>query len=140
MRFRPQRPGCNTALRLQPDDGEINYYLGNAYVGLGKSVEATGKYTKAVKGLLDYASRNPDYSDGWYLLGNASFADKQYDQAIDAYQKCLALSPKFLKARVNLGIAYTRKKNKPAAMEQYNLLLGADASLAARLKAEIDKM
>lgn len=131
---------CNNALRLQPDDGETYYYLGNAFVGQGKSVEATRMYTRAVTGLIKYTRDNPDYSDGWYLLGNAFFADKQYDKAIDAYLKCLTLSPKFLKARVNLGISYTRKKNKPAAMEQYNLLLPADGTLAARLKSEIDKM
>ena len=74
------------------------------------------------------------------MLGNALFADKQFDKAIDAYLKCLSLSPKFLKARVNLGISYTRKKNKAAAMEQYRILLPADSALAARLKAEIDKM
>lgn len=131
---------CNTALDLEPNDGETNYYLGNAYVGLNKSVEATSKYTRAVKGLTDYTAKNPNSVDGWYLLGNASFADKQFDQAIDAYLKSLVLSPKFLKARVNLGIVYTRKKNKAAALEQYNFVLPADAALAARLKAEIDKM
>lgn len=131
---------CNSALRLQPDDGESYYYLANAYVGQGKSVEATRMYTKAVTGLVTYTKNNPAYSDGWYLLGNSYYADRQYDKAIEAYLKCLTLSPKFLKARFNLGINYTRKKNKTAAMEQYNLLLPADATLAARLKAEIDKM
>ena len=131
---------CNSALRLQPNDGETYYYLGNALVGQNKSVEATRMYIRAVMGLVDYTAKNPGSSDGWYLLGNASFADKQFDKAIDAYLKCLALSPKFLKARVNLGITYTRKKNKTAATEQYNLLLSADPVLAARLKAEIDRM
>jgi tetratricopeptide (TPR) repeat protein len=131
---------CNSALRLLPNDGETYYYLGNALVGQDKSVEATRMYTRAVTGLQEYTAKNPNYSDGWYLLGNALFADKQYDKAIEAYQKCLSLSPRFLKARVNLGITFTRKKNKSAALEQYNLLLPADAALAARLKAEIDKM
>ena len=97
-------------------------------------------YTRAVAGLTEYTTNNPRFSDGWYLLGNASFADKQYDKAIDAYQKCLAISPKFVQARVNLGITYTRKKNKAAALEQYNLVLPVDKTLADRLKAEIDRM
>jgi tetratricopeptide (TPR) repeat protein len=131
---------CNSSLRLRPDDGETNFYLGNALVGQGKGVEATRAYTNAVRGLVETTGKNPNQSDGWYLLGNAYFADKQVDKAIDAYLKCLSISPKFLKARVNLGISYTRKKNRAAATEQYNLLLAADASLAARVKAEIDKM
>ena len=131
---------CNTALRLKPDDGETYFYLGNALVSQEKGVEATRMYTRAVTGLTDLTAKNPSNSDGWYLLGNALFADKQFDKAIDAYLKCVNLSPKFMKARVNLGIAYTRKKNRPGAMEQYNILLPADSTLAARLKAEIDRM
>ena len=131
---------CNSALNLKPDDGETNFYLGNAYVGLNRPVEATNRYTKAVNGLTAYTEKNPKLSDGWYLLGNALFADKQFDRSIDAYLKSLAISPKFLRARVNLGIVFTRKKNKPAAMEQYNLILPADPALAARLKSEIDAM
>lgn len=131
---------CNTALKLNPGDGETYFYLGNAYVAQGKSVEATGKYTEAVKGLTEFTIKNPEYPDGFYLLGNASFADKQYDKAIDSYKKCLTLSPNFLKARVNLGISYTRKKNRAGATEQYNILVSKDPGLAARLKAEIDKL
>ena len=96
--------------------------------------------SSAVRGLLEVTKKFPDQSDNWYLLGNSYFADKQVDKAIEAYLKCLEISPKFLKARGNLGIAYTRMKNKVAASEQYNLLVAADAGLAARLKAEIDKM
>ena len=131
---------CNQALKLQPGDGETYYYLGNALVQQKKSVEATPMYARAVNGLLEYTRKYPKNSDGWYLLGNASFADLQYDRAIDAYLKCLELMPKFLKVRVNLGITYTRKKNKPAAMEQYKVLATADPALAAILKGQIDRM
>lgn len=131
---------CNTSLRIRPDDGETYFYLGNALVNTNKSVEATRAYSSAVRGLVEVTKKFPDQSDNWYLLGNSYFADKQIDKAIEAYLKCLQISPKFLKARGNLGIAYTRMKNKAAATEQYNLLVAADAGLAARLKAEIDKM
>jgi tetratricopeptide (TPR) repeat protein len=131
---------CNTALRLQPNDGETYFYLGNANVALGRSVEANRLYSRAVTGLVDYTQKNPEYSDGWYLLGNAYFADRQIDKAIESYLKCLALSPKFLKARVNLGISYTRAKNRAAATQQYDIVLRTDPALAAILKGEIDKM
>jgi hypothetical protein len=35
---------------------------------------------------------------------------------------------------------YTLGKNKSAALEQYNSLLSLDEGLAAKLKAEIDKL
>jgi tetratricopeptide (TPR) repeat protein len=131
---------CNTALQLKPGDGETYFYLGNASVGLGKTVEANRLYTRAVAGLEELTQRSPGSSENWYLLGNAYFADRQIEKAVQAYTRALAISPKFLKARYNLGIAQTRRKNRAGAMEQYDLILPSDAALAGRLKAEIDKM
>ena len=145
---------CNQALRIMPGDGETHFYLGRAYDLLANQAEtagrtaesnrskreATANYDKAVTGLVKFTRENPDYSDGFYLLGNAYFADDQADNAIAAYLKCLELSPRFVKARYNLGIIYALNKNKAAAMEQYNSLLAIDQALAAKLKAEIDKM
>ena len=131
---------CNKALQLQPGDGETYFYLGRALNLSDKTVEATKMYSLAVKGLEDYVTKLPDYSDGFYLLGNAYFADNQRDKAAEAYLKCLELSPKYSKARYNLGIIYTRKKMKPAAQEEYNALVKLDPKLAELLKTEIDKM
>jgi tetratricopeptide (TPR) repeat protein len=131
---------CNNALRLAPDDGETYFYLGRAFELLDRSDEAARNYRKAVPGLEKFTRENPDYSDGFYLLGNAYFADNQEDKAIVAYQKALQLSPRFTKARYNLGIIQALKKNKTAALAQYNSLLSLDPALAAKLKAEIDKM
>jgi tetratricopeptide (TPR) repeat protein len=129
---------CNSALKLQPGDGETYFYLGRAYNLSGKTTEATRAYGMAVKGLGEYMVKNPEYPDGWYLLGNAYFADNQRDKAIDAYQRCLALMPKFAKAHYNLGAVLVLKKNKTAAMEQYNALMQLDTKLAELLKAQID--
>ncbi|MBP9664260.1 MAG: tetratricopeptide repeat protein [Pyrinomonadaceae bacterium] len=131
---------CNTALLLKPGDGETYFYLGNANVGQGRTVEANKLYAQAVKGLEKLTATSPNLSENWYLLGNAYFADRQTDKAIEAYTRCLSISPKFLKARFNLGIAQIRKKNRAAAMEQYERILPVDADLAARLKGEIDRM
>jgi superkiller protein 3 len=131
---------CNRALQLQPGDGETYFYLGRALNLTGKNVEATKMYSLAVNGLETYVAKLPDYSDGYYLLGNAYFADNQRDKAAEAYLRSLAISPKYAKARYNLGIIYTRKKMKPAAQEQYAALQKLDAKLAELLKAEIDKM
>src|SRR4029079_18236519 len=107
---------CNKALQLNPTDGETNYYLGRAYDLLNKRTDANKYYDKAVTGLVQFIKDNPDYSDGYYLLGNAYFADNQLDNAIDAYQKCLNLSPRFTRARYNLGIMLIQKKNKDGAL------------------------
>ena len=56
-----------------------------------------------------------------------------------AYEKCLALSPRFVKARYNIAIIQLRQRNKTAALEQYNRLRELDPELAGKLKVEIDK-
>lgn len=132
---------CNNALRLSPDDGETLFYLGRSYDLSGKKAEAARYYDRAVTGLETYTKNNPEYSDGYYLLGNAYYYDDQIDKAVSAYEKCLQMSPRFARARYNLGITYAvLKKNKSLATEQYNSLLALDASLAAKLKTEIDKL
>ena len=131
---------CNAALRLKPGDAETNYYLGNAYLQLNKNADADRYYRQAITGLVEFTNSKPEYAEGWYLLGGAYFANNQHDKAVEAYRKCLDISPDFAKARFNLGFVYKVKKDKVAALQQYDLLTKNDAVLAARLKAEIDKM
>ena len=130
---------CNTALKLNPGDGETYFYLARAYDLAGRRTDATPLYSKAVIGLEDFVKRNPNYSDGYYLLGNAYYADNQTDKAIESYKKVIDLNPGFSRARFNLGMVYLQKKDKASAMEQYSALLPIDPALAGRLKAEIDK-
>ncbi|MBE7516254.1 MAG: tetratricopeptide repeat protein [Chloracidobacterium sp.] len=130
---------CNSALRLNPGDGETYFYLGRANDMLGRKREATGNYAKAVTGMVAFTKANPDYPDGFYILGNAYYSNGQRERAIDAYLKCIELNPNFSRARFNLGYIYLLKGDKASANEQYNRLLATDAALAAKLRAEIDK-
>jgi tetratricopeptide (TPR) repeat protein len=131
---------CNTALRLSPGDGETYYYLGRAYEFLKQTNKAEDSYRKAADGLVKFTQANPDYSDGFYLLGNAYFAlGTEDDKAIAAYNKCLQLAPRFARARYGLGLTYLLgKKDKPKAREQYNILRGVDADLAEKLRQSIE--
>ena len=131
---------CNSALKISPEDGETFFYLGRAHDLLNKPAEATKFYKRAVTGLEAFIKERPDYSDGYYLLGNAYFADGQLDKAIAAYSKCLEMSPRFARARYNIGMVELQKNNKPGATEQYNILVGIDRALATKLKTEIDKV
>jgi tetratricopeptide (TPR) repeat protein len=130
---------CNNALKLNPDDGETYFYLARAYDLASKPNDATQYYKRAVTWLLEFTRKHPESAYGYYLLGNAYFADNQRDKAIEAYAKCLDLSPRFVRARYNVAIIQLRQKNKTAALEQYNRLLVLDPDLAGKLKIEIDK-
>jgi len=131
---------CNGALKMMPGDGETYFYLGRAYSFQNKTPEANRAYAQAVTGLAQITQREPSAPDGWYLLGNAYFANNERDKAVEAYSKALALAPKFARAHYNLGIIYTRMKNKARATEQYTALQALDAKLATSLKGEIDRM
>lgn len=131
---------CNNALKLSPNDGETNFYLGRSNALLGREAKASEFYKKSIVGLTAFTASNPDYSDGFYLLGNAYFEDGQHAKAAVAYKRSLELNPRFVKARFNMGIISVILKNKPVAMEQYDSLLSLNKNLADKLKAEIDKL
>ena len=130
---------CSTAIRLNPGDGETYLYMARAHEFLKQNDKAFDYYKKAVEGLIKFTAENPDYSDGFYLLGNAYFAIKKDNEAIAAYNKCLALSPRFARARFSLGYTYLIKGDKAKAREQYDLLLPVDKNLAEKLRQAIEK-
>lgn len=130
---------CTSALRLNPGDGETYLYMARAYEFLKQTDKAADSYKKAADGLVKYTQENPDYSDGFYLLGNAFFALSRDDEAITAYNRCLQLAPRFAKARYSLGYTYLiGKKDKAKAREQYNLLRQVDENLAEKLRQAIE--
>ena len=90
--------------------------------------------------MIDYTKKNPKDPDGFYLLGNAYFADNQRDRAIEAYRQCLALNVTFPRAMFNLGYILVLKKDKAGAEKVYNDLVKLDKTRADDLRAAIDKM
>jgi tetratricopeptide (TPR) repeat protein len=130
---------CENALRLNPSDGETNFYLGRAYDLLLKPEEATKYYKQAVLELEELTRSKPNNSDGFYLLGNAYFADNQTVKATEAYKKALELNPGFARAHYNLGYIYFLKKDISSALEKYNVLLKINAGLAEKFKKAIEK-
>ncbi len=137
--FQPALEACNSALKLNPDDGESNVYLAFTYLSLDKLETANGYFVRAVNELKDFTHKNPDYSDGFYLLGNAYYYANQPKSAIEAYSRSLQLYPQSAKARFNLGLAYFVNGDLTAAREQYEPLLKIDKDLAAKLKQTLDK-
>lgn len=137
--FESALQACNSALKFSPNDGETNIYLGFTYLSLDKTEAANEYFKKAVAGLKDYTQKNPEYTDGFYLLGNAYYYANQPENAIEAYSRSLQLNPQFSKARFNLGLAYFVSGKTTAAREQYEALLKADKDLAEKLKKTLDK-
>jgi len=124
---------CTRALELKPGDGETNYYLGRAYEGLKQSSKSPAHFQKAVAGLLQYISENPDDADGDYLLANAYTATKQDELAVRAYLKAIELKPRFPQARYNLGVILFIMGRTRESLDQQEQLKSMDSARAARL-------
>ncbi len=76
-------------------------------------------YTDADKWLTRAVQRNPQDFDAWYNLARTKYSENRFDESIQAFQKCLALDPKNVKAENNLGLAYEGLGSKDDAIAAY---------------------
>jgi tetratricopeptide (TPR) repeat protein len=65
-----------------------------------------GDYTSADKWLSLALEWNPADADGWYYLGRTKYNENRFDEAIQAFQKCLALRPRYTLAANGVGLSY----------------------------------
>ncbi len=63
-------------------------------------------YADADKWLTHAVKEAPSDSEAWYFLGRARYNENRFADAITAFQQCLKLDPKSVKAEDNLGLAY----------------------------------
>lgn len=62
--------------------------------------------------LRSMAKSNPGIADGWIALGNALMDSTQFIEAAEAYNKALAIDPKNVDVRVDMGTC-NRNSGKP---------------------------
>jgi len=79
-----------------------------------------------VKQLQEEAEQNPKDPDIPLKLANFLYDQRQYQAAIEWYQKSLALNPKNVNARTDLGTAYYYIGQSGQALEEYNQSLAID--------------
>jgi len=101
-----------------PDDPEINYYLGVAYLGRGLKDLAMERFQKAV-------SLKADYSEAHNYIGTMYMDTGQWQKAIDAFDKALKnylyATPGF--ALYNSGWAHYNLQNYDMALSRYQQAL-----------------
>ena len=73
----------------------------------------------AVKVLLDEAAQRPEDSLPALKLANYFYDRQQFEQAIDWYQKVLALDPKNVNARTDLGTSYFNMGRPQEALREF---------------------
>jgi membrane associated rhomboid family serine protease/Flp pilus assembly protein TadD len=71
----------------------------------GRTALAEGHTDAAINALNQALRKNPDFADGYFLLGQANMQKQQFPAAEAAYRHALALQPKAGDAQYQLGMA-----------------------------------
>ena len=165
-RFAEAAAAEEQALRLQPDLPEAADILGYALAGLGRWEQAAEAYTlalalrpahpaahinlaralgrinrhrEAVEHLLVALDLNPGLSAAHLNLGTEYLALGKHAEALAAARKALPLDPGLDINHFQLGMICAAAGDVACARREHELLLRANAGLAARLREEIEK-
>ncbi len=71
---------------------------------------------------------NPDNVDAWIQLGNMFYDTNRFGDAIEAYQKSLALKSGNPGVLTDMGVMYRRNKNPQKAIESFDLAIAANSA------------
>lgn len=91
--------------------------------------------------ILDTAIRlNPEDSKAYYYLGNFWYDKRQYNEAVECWEKSAALDGSFPTVQRNLALAFFNKRHNPArALEFLEKAFSLDES-DARVLMELDQL
>jgi Flp pilus assembly protein TadD len=91
-----------------------------------------GDYPDADKWLTKMLEWTPNDSDGWYHLGRTKYSENRFAEAISAFQQCLQLDPKNVKAEDNLGLSFAGLGRNEEAAAAYQQAIAWQAQFIAK--------
>jgi Flp pilus assembly protein TadD len=98
-----------------------------------------GDYADADKWLTKMLEWAPNDSDGWYNLGRTKYNENRFAEAISAFQQCMKLDPKNIKAQDNLGLSFAGMgRNEEAASAYERAISWQEHSLAKNPRPYMD--
>jgi len=89
------------------------------------SQEISAETGSRILKLEQFIEENPENVDAWIQLGNLFFDTNRFGDAIEAYQKSLALKPGDPGVLTDMGVMYRRNKNPQKAIESFDLAIVA---------------
>lgn len=115
-----------------PDDPEIHYYLGIAYLGRGLKDLAMEQFQKAV-------SLREDYSEAHNYIGVMRMDAGEWQPAIESFDRALKnyLYPTPAFALYNSGLAYYNLQNYDMALSRFQRALSQDGTAAWQPQIEL---
>ncbi|MGA2737260.1 MAG: tetratricopeptide repeat protein [Bryobacteraceae bacterium] len=99
----------------KPGAADLEAVAGD-YVLLKDYPDADKWFTKAVEW-------NPEDSLGWYYLGRTKYNENRFDEAVTAFEQCLKLDPRNVKAEDNLGLSFEGLNQIEKAMAAYRIAI-----------------
>jgi len=105
------------------------YYASSSMPPLEATTEQPSqKLAAEIAALLEFTQNHPESADGWIRLGNHYFDAGRFKEAIEAYQKALALDSTNTDVWTDLGVMYRRVGQPEKAVEAFDKAIAADPS------------
>jgi cytochrome c-type biogenesis protein CcmH/NrfG len=79
-----------------------------------------------IEGLKAMAAKTPDNPDAWIQLGHIYFDSGQHADAVEAYEKALAIAPNNANVLTDLGVMYRRTKQPEKAIASFDKAIQVD--------------
>jgi tetratricopeptide (TPR) repeat protein len=111
------------ATELLPDDPEAHSNLGNAWLSLGRLVDAEASYGRAL-------AIKPDFAEAHSNLANALQSQGRLDEAVASYARALEIRPHYPEACNNLGNALRGLGRFDEALASYRRALAIKPDFA----------
>mgnify|MGYP001825093058 CR=1 FL=1 len=92
----------------------------------GTEASTSANTAQMARSLEAEVAQNPQNANAWIQLGHVYFDSDQYQPAIAAYQKALALSPNNADVLTDLGIMYRRTGQPGQAIESFDRAIQVD--------------
>lgn len=100
--------------------------LPTAQTGGGTEDEGRARMLQA---LMAKVRQNPDDVASWIQLGHLNFDRNAVPEAIEAYEKALALAPNNAEVRTDLGIMYRRANRPEDAVREFDRAIAINPRL-----------
>ncbi len=106
---------------------QVRKVKGVYYVHKGDQAYSQGDMAKTLDYYLKGLKYYPGHYDAWFNLGNIYVVYEDYYSAVNAYKNAIKYCPKFVLARMNLGIVYSESMGFfDEAIEQFDSIEDID--------------
>lgn len=105
--------------KKEEQEPAARYPVGNMQTGPVQTLDE-------IKLLQETVRKDPGNAEAWIKLGNDLMDGARFDEAIGSYQRALALDPRDVNVRVDMGICYRRTDRSGTAVEEFKKAIAID--------------